>query len=458
MIAASDLLASSPYVGYSYAYPHKTAYRGLEPPVALDELWTDEARDALFLYIHIPFCEMRCGFCNLFTQARPQDGLVASYLQTLERQARRVARALGPVQFARCAVGGGTPTQLDAADLARLCELAGQIMGADFRTIPVSIEASPETTTPEKLAVLAARGVTRLSLGVQTFVEAEAHAVGRPQKTPRVLAALDAIRAAGFPVLNIDLIYGLPGQTLDTWLESLRQALRFRPEELYLYPLYVRPLTGLGRSDKEWDDIRLLCYRAGRALLLDEGYEQVSMRMFQREKGTQLISAEGCTSRPVSATEMRCVPFSPVYCCQEDGMVGLGCGARSYTRSLHYSTEYAVGARGVREIIAAYIARPDESFDRADYGFRLDEDEQRRRYLIQSLLTRDGLDPAAYRRRFGSSASDDFPELNELEALGLVETAEGWRLTDEGLERSDVIGPWLYSPVVQQRMEEYSWR
>jgi len=439
MIAASDLLTGSPYQGYSYAYPHKTAYRVLEPSVPLDELWADEARDALFLYVHIPFCEMRCGFCNLFTQARPQEGLVSSYLQKLERQAARVARALGSVRFARCAIGGGTPTQLNAVDLARLCDIAERVMDADFHGAPVSIEASPETTTPDKLAVLAGRGVTRLSLGVQTFIEGEAHAVGRPQKTSRVLAALEAIRAAGFPVLNLDLIYGLPGQTVDTWLESLRQALRFRPEELYLYPLYVRPLTGLGRSDKEWDDIRLLCYRAGRALLLEEGYEQVSMRMFRAGHAPD--------------------ETGPVYCCQEDGMVGLGCGARSYTRALHYATEYAVGARGVREIIAAYITRPDESFDRADYGCRLDEDEQRRRYLIQSLLTRDGLDPAAYQHRFGSNAGDDFPELHELVALGLVdEAAERWRLTDEGMERSDVIGPWLYSPAVRQRMEEYTWR
>lgn len=439
MIATSDLLTGSPYQGYSYAYPHKTAYRPLEPPVSLVDLWANQARDALFLYIHVPFCEMRCGFCNLFTQARPHEDLVSSYLQALERQAVRVRGALGPAGFARFAVGGGTPTQLDAADLARLCDIAERTMGADLHAIPVSVEASPETTTREKLAVLAGRGVTRLSLGVQTFVEREAQAVGRPQKTSRVLDTLETIRAVGFPTLNIDLIYGLPGQTVASWLDSIRQALRFRPEELYLYPLYVRPLTGLGRSDREWDDIRLLCYREGRSLLLEEGYEQVSMRMFRSGH------APGETG--------------PVYCCQEDGMVGLGCGARSYTRSLHYSSEYAVGARGVREIIAAYIARPEESFAMADYGFRLNADEQRRRYLIQSLLTVEGLDLTAYQRRFGAVPLDDFPELHELAALGLAAGRQDrWRLTDEGLERADGIGPWLYSSSVQQRMEEYTWR
>src|SRR5262249_5744093 len=152
-----------------------------------------------------------------------------------------------------------------------------------------------------------------------------------------------------------------------------------RPEELYLYPLYVRPLTGLGRSDREWDDVRRSCYREARPLLTGEGYTQVSMRMFR------------AAHAPAET--------GPVYCCQEDGMVGLGSGARSYTRALHYSGEYAVGARGVRQIIADYVTRPEESFACADYGFRLDGAEQRRRYVIQSLLAQEGLARSAYARR-----------------------------------------------------------
>ncbi|MGE3807330.1 MAG: STM4012 family radical SAM protein [Gemmataceae bacterium] len=438
MIATQELLTGSPYQGYSYAYPHKTAYRPVQPALPLAEAWAAEPRDSLFLYLHVPFCEFRCGFCNLFTQAQPRQTLVQDYLAALERQAGRVALALGDSKFARCAIGGGTPTQLEIGALARLFDVAGRIMGADLRAIPVSIEASPETTTPERLSLLHERGVTRLSLGVQSFNEAEVHAVGRPQKTGQVLAALESIRAAGLPVLNVDLIYGLAGQSVATWLDSIEQTLRFRPEEIYLYPLYVRPLTGLGRSERDWNDIRLQCYREGRARLLDEGYQQVSMRMFRAEHAP----AEN----------------GPVYCCQEDGMVGLGCGARSYTRGLHCSSEYAVGASGVRAILAAYVARSGRDFDVIDFGFALDGDEQRRRYLIQSLLTVEGLDTRAYARRFGSLPAEDYPELHELVGLGLAEGGERWQLTAPGLERSDVIGPWLYSPRVRHLMEEYAWR
>ena len=434
----APLLRQTPFQGYVYAYPHKTAYRPLAPPRPLSEVWAGERREALFLYVHVPFCAMRCGFCNLFTQAKPNDSLVALYLDALKRQAARVRDCLGEVTFARFAVGGGTPTYLDEDGLAAVFDLA-EAMGADPRATPTCVEVSPETVTPGKLRLLKARGTDRVSIGIQSFIESETAHSGRPQKRAEVERTLGLIRETGFPTLNIDLIYGLPGQTLESWLYSLRAALAYEPEELYLYPLYVRPLTGLGRSQKGWDDVRLDCYRVGRDLLREAGYTQVSMRMF---RGPHAPAEDG-----------------PVYCCQEDGMVGLGCGARSYTRGLHYSTEYAVGAKGVREIIAAFVARDEESFAFADHGFELDGAEQRRRFVLQSLLAHEGLDLARYEARFGSAAFDDLPQLGELEPLGLAREAGGALvLTPAGLERSDTIGPWLFSEAVRRRMAEHEAR
>jgi coproporphyrinogen III oxidase-like Fe-S oxidoreductase len=89
---------------------------------------------------------------------------------------------------------------------------------------------------------------------------------------------------------------------------------------------------------------------------------------------------------------------APVYCCQADGMVGLGCGARSYTSALHYSSEYAVGMTGVQEIVAKYVRRDDQSFRSIDYGYRLNLDDRQRHFLIQSLLQAEGLSFSDYRR------------------------------------------------------------
>ena len=441
----SDWLAQNPYQTYSYSYPHKTAYRPLATPVSLTDLWAAEKRDALFLYIHIPFCEMRCGFCNLFTTVNPGGDAVEDYLAQLGQQARQVRETLGDnAQAARFAIGGGTPTYLSAAQLERLLDLMGEIYALDLTKIPSSVETSPATATADKLHLLRQRGVERISIGIQSFTEAEVRAAGRPQRTSQVETTLDRIKSFDFPTLNLDLIYGLPGQTVESWLASLKRAIAFAPEELYLYPLYVRPLTGLGRHDRDRSkaeaDLRLECYRAGRDFLEAAGYEQLSMRMFRLK------------AAPDSA--------GPVYCCQQDGMVGLGCGARSYTQGLHYSSEYGVSAGSVRAILADYLRRPAESFGLANYGYVLDREDQQRRYMIQSLLQlRPGLEFEPYQTRFGTTPLTDYPQLNELVELELAAlTPAGLQLTAAGLERSDTLGVWLYSAQVRGRMEEYELR
>ncbi len=436
---AADLaavLGGTPYVAYLYSYPHKTAYRDLEPALPLRRLWAAEKRDALFFYLHIPFCEMRCGYCNLFTSVGADRDLVGAYLDALEREAARVRDTLGRAKFAQMAIGGGTPTFLDPEQLGRVLDLAEGFMGTELGSIPVSVETSPQTATAARLAVLVGRGVDRVSIGIESFIADEVRAVGRAQTRAAAVAAVERIRASGVDTLNIDLMYGLPGQTIDSWLESIVQALEFAPEELYLYPLYVRPLTGLGRSSRAaWDDLRLQMYRTGRELLVARGYEQVSMRMFRSAVARQ--------------------PEAAVYRCQEDGMVGLGAGARSYTEGVHYSTEYAVANRTIKSIIRAYVDQGAERFENADYGVVLDDEDRRRRYAILSLLG-GGIDVECYRRRFGDDLFADLPQLSQLEPLGLAESSGGRLvLTSAGVERSDAIGPWLFSARVRSLMKGY---
>ena len=140
-----SLLAGSPYRGYSYAYPHKTAYRRLDPPVSLVEAWAAEPKNGLFLYVHVPFCDMRCGFCNLFTQSRPPAAVVADYLDAFDRQCVAIGAAIGEACFSRFAIGGGTPTFLDAKQLERLFDGAERLMEREASAIPTSVETSPST-------------------------------------------------------------------------------------------------------------------------------------------------------------------------------------------------------------------------------------------------------------------------------------------------------------------------
>lgn len=448
--ALDALLRLPPYQAYSYSYPHKTAYRTLDVPRSLRDAWRDEDRRALFLYLHIPFCSYRCGFCNLFALARPAEDTVSRYLDQLETQFTTTLDALGDHAFARFALGGGTPSYLDVPQLQRLFEML-RAGGVDLRDIPAGMEVSPETVDIDKMALCREAGIDRISMGIQSFSEAEVRALVRPQQREVVERAIEAIRAQRFPTLNLDLIYGIEGQTVASFVASIDSALAFAPEELYLYPLYVRPLTGLGRISQsdgkrrialqpEPVDDRLAMYRAGRDRLLAAGYTQVSMRMFR-------------------APHAPATDIGPAYCCQDDGMVGIGCGARSYTRGLHYASEYGVSRRGVVDILDHYLSLSREDFARVDHGILLDGDEQRRRFAIQSLLVRPGLSLDAWRMRFASDVFDDLPPLRELQAAGLATLDDGLlALTDEGFARADTLGPWLISPTVAARMAEYNLR
>lgn len=428
-------LQDAPYLNYVYSYPHKTAYRALAEPLDIGEVWSAENKQALFLYVHLPFCEMRCGYCNLFTTTQAPDALVMAYLGALERQMQVAADYLGDFRFEQLAIGGGTPTYLSAVQLEHLFTALSRHLQA--KHLPASVEVSPATVDADRLACLQAQGTERISIGIESFNPEDLQALGRPQSLAQVQKALALIRDSGIPRLNIDLIYGNHGQTPARWLASLEQALAWQPEELFIYPLYIRPLTGLGRKQQQAQaDQRQLLYRLACERLLAAGYHQGSMRLFRR----------GAT------------PQQGQYRCQEDGMVGLGAGARSYTQSWHYSSRYAVGKGPVQAIIRQYADRSAATLRMLDYGIRLDAREQRHRYVLLSLLQVEGLAAIAYQQRFGSRLLDDFPQLVLLEEKGLASVSmAGITLTEQGLAASDLIGHWLFSAAVRQRMVDWEW-
>ncbi|MES2038761.1 MAG: STM4012 family radical SAM protein [Pseudomonadota bacterium] len=426
------------FQSYLYSYPHKTAYRPFEEKLDLKELWATEKKHALYLYTHIPFCRMKCSFCNLFTVSHPKEDLVSLYLKKIQLEAEVVRDSLGDFNFAGYAIGGGTPSHLDLSQLEQLFSVYTNTLGVDLKNTPGSFEISPDTINDEKLTFLSQHGVQRLSIGIQSFIEAEARSVGRVQPETMMEPLLEKISSYQFPVFNLDLIYGIPGQTAETWLASLQKAVQFQPTEIFLYPLYVRPLTSLFKKhiSIQNEDIRSTLYRIGRDFLQASGYVQDSMRLFRK---------------PVAG-----LSESSEYSCQEDGMIGLGTNARSYTTDVHYSTEYAVSKPNVAAIIDDYVAKERTDFMAANYGIRLSEDDRKRRYLIKSLLKAQGLDGAHYQSIYGTDVYADFPELQTLLEMNLAqENAGRMQLRGEGMAYSDLIGHWFISPAVKQKMQEY---
>jgi oxygen-independent coproporphyrinogen-3 oxidase len=204
------------------------------------------------LYVHIPFCRSKCGYCA-FT-SYPCGAPPAGYLASVSQEAERMAVS-GWVQarnFATLFIGGGTPTIYEGGQLAGLIRDLGArfALAADAE---ITVEANPNTVTMEKLTQLREAGVNRLSLGVQSFSDRLLTAIGRSHSRAEALAAIDAARAAGFDNLNLDLIYGLPGQSLDDLRASLEVALENSPEHLALYELMVEPNTPMAHLVEEGD-------------------------------------------------------------------------------------------------------------------------------------------------------------------------------------------------------------
>ena len=416
----------SRYVSYMYSYPHKTAYRTLTPPVSLSPyLERLEGREAS-LYFHIPFCAHKCGYCNLFSQQCCDAERISLYLHTMRRQAEQLSVAAQGLKFTSFAVGGGTPLILDEGQLEELFCLA-ELFGVHPSRVFTSVETSPEYTQKSVLRQLRARGVERLSMGVQSFNETELKKLKRRPGLGTVVGALENIVEAGFPQFNLDLIYGIEGQTVEGFMRSLNTALTYRPNELFIYPLYVRPGTRI--DVRSTDDIGYAIYKSARELLVGQGFVQTSMRRFVRRETTE--------------TE---------FSCGDEVMLSCGAGGRSYLGNLHYATPYAVRQQAIADEIDHYIRTTD--FMTAANGFLLSTEEMQIRFIIKNLMYHRGVDLVEYEKRFGEKPDRNL--FREFTDRGWIEeTGRIVRLTEEGMAYSDYIGQAFISPVVRKLMSEY---
>jgi coproporphyrinogen III oxidase-like Fe-S oxidoreductase len=194
------------------------------------------------LYVHVPFCLSKCAYCDFYSIT--DGGLIPHWLAALEKEAGVYQDRFGP--FDTLYIGGGTPSLLDMAQITALIEGLRQHFSFSPDT-EVTLEANPDDLTPEKITLYQDLGVNRLSLGVQSFDDQELAFLGRRHNARQTVEALEAIRAAGFSNLSLDLIYGLPGQSLEDWRNTLEQALSFQPEHLSCYQLTYEAKTPLGR-------------------------------------------------------------------------------------------------------------------------------------------------------------------------------------------------------------------
>ncbi|WP_136024300.1 radical SAM family heme chaperone HemW [Microbacterium sp. K27] len=234
-------------------------------------------------YLHIPFCTVRCGYCdfNTYTSTELRGAKQEDYASTLISEialARRVLddagaqRPMDTVFF-----GGGTPTLLPADDLARMLDAASDAFGL-AEGAEVTVEANPDTVTPEVARILADAGVTRMSVGMQSAVPHVLAALDRTHRPENVRTAVAAAKDAGLAV-SVDLIYGAPGESLSDWEASLDAALALEPDHISAYALIIEDGTKLARQIRRGevptpdDDLQADMYELADARLADGGFD-----------------------------------------------------------------------------------------------------------------------------------------------------------------------------------------
>jgi oxygen-independent coproporphyrinogen-3 oxidase len=349
-----------------------------------------DAPDAtLSLYVHLPFCESLCTFCGCNTVITRDHGRAQPYLELVFREldaylARVPALASTPV--CQMHLGGGTPTFLTPEQLA---ELVDGVFARLTRTtggpgnFEGSVEADPRVTSPAHLATLRARGFTRLSLGVQDFNADTQRFVNRVQSAALVEDLLTHARGTGYDSINFDLIYGLPGQTIESMRQTAEQVLRMNPDRLAVYSFarvpWIKPQQRKFKDDQVpvGAEKRAL-YEVIRRPLLENGYVELGMDHFARpDDGLARAAAAGTMHRNFQGyTERRTT-----------ALLGLGVSAISETPDCYHQNE---------KVITVYERRVQQGEVPTLRGHRLSADDRRRREKILSLMTtfKVALDPA----------------------------------------------------------------
>lgn len=366
------------------------------------------------LYLHIPFCRTRCHFCA-FTLRIHRDERATRYLRALATEIELHAdrRTLAGRPLDTIYVGGGTPTVLSAEQLMTILDRVRAAFPVTSDP-EVTVEAHPETVTAESLRRLAEAGVTRISFGVQSMNETELREIGRRTSGDRTREAVTLARAAGFTNINLDLIYGLPGQTLAAWLATLDDVLALEPTHVSCYALTVEEKTRLHvdvrRGDRAEPD----------AALQNEMEDQAAARLAAAGFMRYEISNY---ARPGFACRHNLLYW------QGEGYLGLGPGAQSYVEGRRFGNVERV-EEYERLLEAGRLPLAESEC--------LSEEQRRRERIVFGLRLLEGVDRSVVHQALSDPTWRE--ALERLLSRGWLEERHGRiRLTDEGRRFADSV-------------------
>ncbi len=397
---------------------------------------------SLSLYVHIPFCQRKCPYCDFNTYAglnRLFEPYTAALMQEIERAG--VARGRPPVKT--LFLGGGTPTVLPVELLAQIIDACRTA----FDLLPdaeITSEANPGTVDVSRFAALRELGVNRLSMGVQSFDPAELAFLGRIHSAGEAREAMDAARTAGFGNINLDFIYGLPDQSPATWRRTLQQALALAPEHISLYSLTIEDGTpfgdwaAAGRLAQPSPDLAADLYELADEVLASAGYVQYEISNWARGSEVRGQRGRGAEVQPTPIHQSTNLPSTTPFVCQHnltywrnEAYLGFGPGAHSSEGGRRWAAIRPV-QEYIERVMRAVVGSPD-----AVVGLRpshallpwvdfVEEIDQRlamgETMMLGLRLVQEGVAFERFQQRHGRLMLDVFgAEIERLERLDLLE-------------------------------------
>ena len=369
------------------------------------------------IYIHIPYCTLKCHYCDFLSFGREDEAHMKRYIDYLCREIA-LAKEQYPLNEADTIyIGGGTPSILPNDALKKLLLTIDREILVTGKIAEYTFEANPESLSAEKIDLLAHFGVNRLSLGVQSCDDEYLKLLGRRHSFKQVQEAVKILRQKGFQNISLDLMYALPGQNLKQWQETLKKAVELAPNHLSAYQLQIEDGTYLAKMQREGkipptdDDLAAEMLAFSSEYLPQQGYERYELSNYAKE---------GYASKHNR------------HYWHLDDYLGLGLGATSLVDGSHLVRP--------REINAYYQALDK---GRLPIGNKeiLSKQERMEEYILMNLRLKEGIALNDFAKRFGCSFAQTYAQaIAKTISLSLSEMDEQYfRLTEKGKFLANIV-------------------